>query len=183
VMATGLSARPRPGVLETRLARTVRSLAVPRAAKSRPNPVPDSRETLESGMRHFADHCAMCHANDGSGSAEMGQHLFPPPPDMRAAPTQALTDGELFYVIENGVRFTGMPAFATGDAEGEQASWELVRFIRRLPTLSADDVARMEKMNPRSPDEIRQEIEDEQFLQGGSVAPAQGSESGHKGAH
>jgi mono/diheme cytochrome c family protein len=161
----------------------VRSLAVPGEVKSRTNPVAASREVLESGMAHFADHCAMCHANDGSGSVEMGQHLFPPPPDMRAEPTQALTDGELFYIIENGVRFTGMPAFATGDAEGERASWELVRFVRSLPTLSADDVARMETMNPRPPDEIRREIEDEQFLQGGSVAPARGSEAGHKGAH
>lgn len=183
VKVTGLSARPRPGALEARVARAVRSLAVPGEVKSRTNPVAASREVLESGMAHFADHCAMCHANDGSGSVEMGQHLFPPPPDMRAEPTQALTDGELFYIIENGVRFTGMPAFATGDAEGERASWELVRFVRSLPTLSADDVARMETMNPRPPDEIRREIEDEQFLQGGSVAPARGSEAGHKGAH
>ena len=47
-----------------------------------------------------------------------------------------MTDGELFYIIENGVRFTGMPAFATGTAEGEEESWKLVHFIRRLPQLS-----------------------------------------------
>ena len=186
VKTTGLRARPAPGSLETSVARAVRSLAVPGATRGRANPVPASAATMESAMAHFADHCATCHANDGSGSAEIGQGLFPKPPDMRAQATQALTDGELFWIIENGVRFTGMPAFGTGDASGEEASWALVHFIRRLPTLSRDDVARMEKMNPRSPEEIRQEIEDEQFLQGGTVAPPapdHASHTSHGGEH
>ena len=182
VMVTGLSARPRPGAFETRVARTIRGWAVPRALRDRPNPLQGSSAALDEGLTHFADHCATCHANDGSGDTTMGQGLFPKPPDLRARPTQTLSDGELFYVIENGVRFTGMPAFATGDAAGEEASWQLVLFIRHLPRLTPAEIVRMESMNPRSPSEIRRELEDERFLQGDSVAPPHES-GGHNGAH
>ena len=93
--------------------------------------MPASPESVKKGLEHFADHCAMCHANDGSGAAEMGRGLYPRVPDMRLPATQSLTDGELFYIIENGVRLTGMPAWGTGTPEGEEATWHLVRFIRR----------------------------------------------------
>src|SRR5262245_442258 len=74
-MATGLSARPTPGGLETRMARTVRSLAIPRDVRNRRNPVAESSEVIEEAMAHFADHCATCHANDGSGRTSIGQGL------------------------------------------------------------------------------------------------------------
>jgi mono/diheme cytochrome c family protein len=121
---------------------------------------------MREGLEHFADHCAVCHANDGSGATDFGRSLFPPAPDLRADPTQGLTDGELFYIIENGIRFTGMPAFGTGAAEGEAESWKLVHFIRHLPRLTGEQRAHMETLNPRSPVEIRQEIEEERFLRG-----------------
>jgi hypothetical protein len=97
---------------------------------------------------------------------DFGRGLFPPPPDLRASPTQQLTDGELFYIIENGVRFTGMPAFGTGTAPGEEESWKLVHFIRHLPQLTEPEADQMKGLNPRSPEEIRHEIEEEKFLSG-----------------
>jgi mono/diheme cytochrome c family protein len=175
---TGLSARPHPGAVEARLARAVRALAIPGEVANRTNPVAATRDAIEAGMAHFADHCATCHANDGSGQTSIGQGLFPKPPDLRAPATQDLSDGALFYIVENGVRFTGMPGFGTGDAAGEEASWQLVRFMRTLPSLTAEDLSRMEAVNPRPPADIRREIADEQFLQGGDVAPAH---QGHAG--
>jgi mono/diheme cytochrome c family protein len=166
VMATGLTARDQPGALETRLARFVRALAIPREARRKANPVPKTADVIADGLNHFADHCASCHANDGSGKTEMGENLFPKAPDMRQPPTQQLTDGELFYIIENGVRFTGMPAWSTATPEGEQASWHLVHFIRTLPTLTKEQLEQMEALNPRPPEEIRQQIEEERFLKG-----------------
>jgi mono/diheme cytochrome c family protein len=163
----GLSARAEPGALETAIARTMRSLAVPRADRDRRSPVPATPETIEAGMAHFADHCAACHANDGSGETEIGLGLYPPPPDMRREPTQSLTDGELFYIIENGVRLTGMPAFGTGTPEGEEETWHLVHFIRELPRLSEEQIEKMKAMNPRPPAQIRQEMEEQRFLEGG----------------
>ncbi len=100
------------------MARRVRRLAVPRADARRANPVSLSPEVLSAGLAHYADHCASCHAADGSGKTELGAGLFPKAPDMREAATQRLTDGELFYVIEHGIRFTGMPAWSTGDVRG-----------------------------------------------------------------
>jgi hypothetical protein len=91
---------------------------------------------------------------------------------MRLADTQDLSDGELFYLIEHGVKITGMPAWGTGTPEGEQASWHLVHFIRHLPKLSEDELAEMEKLNPRGPAE-RQALEEERrFLSGTLDEPA-----------
>ena len=162
---TGLRAAATPAPLEAALARSVRRFAVPDADRTRPNPVPASAEAMAAGMAHFADHCASCHANDGSGDTSLGRGMFPPPPDMRQAPTQAMTDGELFFAIEQGIRFTGMPAFGSGEEHAAE-SWELVHFIRHLPRLSAAEIEKMRDLNPRSAAEIRQEIEEERFLRG-----------------
>jgi mono/diheme cytochrome c family protein len=178
VMTTGLRASAQPSPLEETMARRVRRLAVPGADARRRNPVPATDAALAEGMAHYADHCASCHAIDGSGGTDMGRGLFPKAPDMRGAATQAMTDGELFYVIEHGIRFTGMPGWSTGTAEGETSSWQLVHVIRHLPRLTDDERARMEALMPRSPEEIRQEIEEEQFLSGGDVAPSAVREGG-----
>jgi mono/diheme cytochrome c family protein len=166
VRTTGLTATGEPSRLEARAARAVRAAAIPAQARDTRNPVARSEQALADGRAHFADHCASCHANDGSGDTAMGRSLFPKSPDMRQPATQDLTDGELFWIIENGIRFTGMPGWSTGTPEGEEASWHLVHFIRHLPDLTAAEVEEMEGMNPRSPAEIRQEIEAERFLSG-----------------
>lgn len=167
----GFSARAQPTSLEVIAARAARNLALPEAARERQNPVPVSAEVLAEAGAHWADHCATCHGNDGSGQIPMGQQMYPPAPDMRKDSTQKKTDGELFYIIENGIRLSGMPAWGGSKAE-EQASWKLVHFIRHLPHLSASEIGQMEKLNPRSPDEIRQEQEEEQFLNGETPAEA-----------
>jgi mono/diheme cytochrome c family protein len=171
ILSRGIRATDQPTWLEVQMARTMRHLAVPSADRTRTNPVPASAEVVEAGMAHFADHCAVCHANDGSGDTEMGRNLYPKPPDMRTAITQSLSDGELFAIIEHGVRLTGMPAWGNGTPDGEHASWQLVRFIRQLPKLTPDDIVRMASMNPKSPDEFREEEEERRFLEGQGDAP------------
>jgi mono/diheme cytochrome c family protein len=164
--STGLDARGTPAAWEAQLARAARSFAIPDSVRARSNPLPHDEANVTAGLEHFADHCASCHANDGSGDTEMGRNLWPKAPDMRAPSTQQLTDGELFSIIEHGVRFTGMPAWSTGTAAGEGSSWQLVHFIRELPHLTPEQVARMKELNPRSPEEIRQEIAEQDFLNG-----------------
>lgn len=167
----GISARVEPGRIETVVARTMRRLAVPRADRNRQNPVSVTPEIIAAGMAHYADHCASCHANDGSGKTEIGLGLYPKPADMRLPDTQSLTDGELFYIIENGVRLTGMPAWGTGTPESAEQTWHLVHFIRELPRLAPEQIEQMEALNPRPPAEIREEIEEQRFLEGGDVVP------------
>ena len=163
--AGGFSARSDPTFAEIFATRMARNLAMPSNAREQTNPVQSTPEVLDEAMAHWADHCAMCHGNDGAGQVPMGKQMYPHAPDMRKQETQKLTDGEMFYIIENGIRLTGMPAWG-GTKAGEQASWKLVRFIRHLPDLSADDIARMEKLNPKSPAEMEQQKEEEQFLNG-----------------
>ena len=172
VKTTGLSARATPGPIETAVARRLQAWAVPGEYRELSNPVLRNEESIRSGMAHFADHCATCHGNDGSGDVPIGIGMFPPAPDMRAQATQERSDGELFYIIEHGVRFTGMPAWSTGTIEGEEGSWHLVNFIRHLPHLTGDEIVEMAGMNPKPPAEIRQEIEAERFLRGEDIAPA-----------
>jgi mono/diheme cytochrome c family protein len=171
LVSQGVSARPTPSAIETTVARRLRATAIPRVARSLQNPVPASPAALNAGLEHFADHCATCHANNGSGDTEMGRGLYPKAPDMRLPATQSLTDGELFYIIENGVRLTGMPGWGTGTPDGELESWQLVHFIRRLPRLSEDEIDRMNELNPKSPAEFRDEEEARKFLAGEPQAP------------
>ncbi len=183
IASRGLSTRVPPSALEASIAMTMRKLATPSAARDAANPVEPAPEVLEEAIAHFADHCATCHANNGSGDTEMGRSFYPPAPDMRAARTQSLSDGELFSIIEQGIRLTGMPAWGDGTPEGERGSWGLVHFIRRLPSLTADEVAAMESMNPKSPQAFREEEDARRFLAGvdapGAPTP-QPSHAGHR---
>src|SRR5215472_9098282 len=137
--ADGFSARAKPSALEQYLAETARSAAMPVGAREKSNPIPNSREVIAEARAHWADHCAICHSNDGSGETAMGQQMYPPAPDMLKEHTQRLTDGELFYIIENGIRLSGMPAWGSVTEEHAQDSWKLVHFIRHLPALSLEE--------------------------------------------
>jgi len=165
VLHDGLSSRAKPTALESMLARNARRLAIPAGARKLQNPAAETPENLRDARLHFADHCAVCHANDGSGDTAIGRGLYPKPPDLRREETQKLADGELFWIIENGVRFTGMPAF--GGAQGsEQDSWKLVRFIRHLPQLTEEERMEMERYNLKGPEDLEEEQEENDFLRG-----------------
>jgi mono/diheme cytochrome c family protein len=164
--ANGFSAQAQPSILERWAARQARAIAAPAGARDTTNPIVDSPEVLAEARAHWADHCAACHSNNGSGDTELGKHMYPPAPDMRQADTQNLTDGELFYIIQNGIRLTGMPSWGSGTSHDEQDSWKLVRFIRHLPNLTADEAREMEALNPKSPEELKEEQEERDFLNG-----------------
>ena len=175
----GFTTRNAPGVLESTLAGSMRDFAIPSRYKSMKSPVTATPDVQREGMEHWADHCATCHANDGSGNTMFGNTMYPRPPDMRRKDTQEMSDGELYYTIQNGIRLSGMPAFgAPGDNDLD--SWKLVAFIRHLPSLSQTELSEMEGMNPKSPDEIQEEQEEENFLQRGQ-APPQTPHAHHRG--
>jgi mono/diheme cytochrome c family protein len=174
---SGISARAEPPALERRVARALRSAAIPRAARRATNPIPPGPRVLEAGLAHFADHCAICHGNDGSGRTPLGRSLYPRAPDMRSPATQQLSDGELFYIIENGVRFAGMPAW--GGPNSAEGSWHLVHLIRHLPSLTDEEKARMETLNPKSPDEWRALEDEDAFLRGEQPEPRGAGHAAH----
>jgi mono/diheme cytochrome c family protein len=165
--AHGFSAREQPSSFERWLARLARGAALPSDAKARQNPVPLTPQVLQDARAHWADHCAVCHSNDGSGDALMGRNMYPPAPDMRQAETQQMTDGELFFIIQNGVRLTGMPAWGgAGSAHDDEDSWKLVHFIRHLPQLTFEEKQGMKQLNPKGPEDRKEEEEEEKFLKG-----------------
>lgn len=178
ILHNGLSARATPTAMEAMIARNVRHLAIPANARNEHNPIAASDETLKGARAHFADHCASCHANDGSGDTMYGKGLYPKPPNLRLEDTQKLSDGELFWIIENGVRFTGMPAFG-GSAHSQEDSWKLVLFIRYLPQLTMEDRVEMERENPKGPHEHEEDQEEQDFLRGEPVQQKAAPEHHH----
>lgn len=163
----GFSAHDQPSALESFAARTARSLAVPATYKSLKNPYPTTGEGIREGLEHFADHCAVCHANNGSGESEFGRNMYPKPPDMRQAVTQEKTDGEIYYTIEHGIRLSGMPAFGEKGRTDDASTWKLVLFIRHLPKLTPEEIESMQRLNPKSPGDQAEEEAEKRFLHGG----------------
>jgi mono/diheme cytochrome c family protein len=158
----GVSAAATPTKLEAVLARNARRLATPANASAMVNPMPPSEQNLRDARLHFADHCAVCHGNNGSGETMLGRGMYPKPPDLRLPETQNLSDGELYWIIEHGVRFTGMPSFSShGDMHD---SWTLVLFIRHLPQLTTPERTEMDHYNPKGPDERDEERQENDFL-------------------
>ena len=137
------SAREKPTAVEAMLARHARRIATPAGAKELRNPLPPTPLAMAEARDHFADHCAVCHANDGSGKMPINEGLYPPAPDLRQTGTQSLSDGELFYIIKNGIRFTGMPGWGGEDEE----NWKLVLFLRHLPRLTPKELELMKEIN------------------------------------
>lgn len=139
----GLSAREKPFAVEIWLARHARDLATPSAVKALQNPIQATPMILAGARDHFADHCATCHGNRGDGKTMLGDGMFPPPPDLRDVGTQSLTDGEIFNIIKNGIRFTGMPGFGGSDED----NWTLTLFVRHVPKLSEKEAEFMQEIN------------------------------------
>ncbi len=171
VVKRGLSSREQPTLTEEIIARAVRHLATPVSMRQARNPVPLTSDVLAEARAHWADHCATCHGNDGRGQTDIGRNLYPKAPDMRSERTQDLTDGELFSIIKNGVRLTGMPAWGDPAGHDDTDNWKLVHFIRHLPKITPQELEEMKSMNPVSPMEIKEKKEEEQFLEGGQAPP------------
>lgn len=172
IIRRGFSAHDEPSAIEVLTARTARRLAVPASYDRLKNPLPPTAENLREGLEHFADHCAACHANDGSGDTTFGKGMYPKPPDMRQVTTQGKSDGEIYYTIEHGIRLSGMPAFGEKGRTDDEATWRLVQFIRHLTKLTPEELRQMERLNPKSMAELEEELETERFLRGEDSPPS-----------
>ncbi len=144
IRGQGFSAREQPSSMERVMARNARKIATPPDAKTLKNPrQQQTADMIAEADEHFVEHCGICHGIDGRGDTTIGRNLYPKVPDMSAADTQQLSDGELYYIIYNGIRLTGMPAW--GSEDKPEAIWDLVGMIRRLPKLSPEELQRLQK--------------------------------------
>lgn len=162
----GFSTHEEPSRMEAMVARSLRHWATPADLRNERNPLPLTPEVLGQARAHWADHCASCHGNDGLGKTALGEGMYPRAPDMTLQATQSLSDGELFSIIENGIRLTGMPGWGNGTAESAYGSWGLVHLVRHLPELTPEEIAEMEALNPKTPEEWEQIQAEEAFLSG-----------------
>jgi mono/diheme cytochrome c family protein len=121
-------------VLETARTRSIKAHA---ASIQAPSGLDDPAQIL-TGIEHFAAHCALCHGAPGVPKGDIGQGLYPPPPDLAKA-TQPYNPAELFWIV-NGVKMTGMPAWAD---HSDEELWAVVAFIKKLPGISEQDYARL----------------------------------------
>jgi mono/diheme cytochrome c family protein len=124
----GLSARKKPNNFEYAIANFAMGLSIPAEAKKLKNPLTADTQVLMEARKHYKEHCAVCHAEDGAGKTTLAAGLSPEVPDLHADHIQKLTDGEMFYIIKNGVRFTGMPGWDLKDNH----NWSLVLLIRQF---------------------------------------------------
>jgi predicted CXXCH cytochrome family protein len=140
----GFSARDEPSLPERFIARLVRNLFIPRREANQTNPRPTGGAIMQEARDTFLARCALCHGFDGKGQTAVGRNLYPKPPDLTGARTQSLSDGQLHYIIRNGVRLTGMPAWGNPHDQEDDESWKLVLFIRSLRRLTAPEIAQQQ---------------------------------------
>src|SRR5246127_2862604 len=137
----GFRASSPPSAFEVAASASLRDFAIPRAEKRKINPVAGDSLALEQGRNDFLARCASCHGVDGRGATPIGANQYPRVPDLRSDQTQSLTDGDIHYIIENGVQLTGMPAM---HSEPSSESWKLVSHIRSLRTATPQEAATLE---------------------------------------
>src|SRR3954468_16100654 len=132
IKTRGFRASSTPGAFETSAARLVRDFAIPRAAKGQKNPFAGDEQAVGQGRDEFLSRCATCHGIDGRGATPIGSSLYPRVPDLRGPGTQALSDGDIHYLIANGIQLTGMPAMPALNGQEEHVTWALVAYVRSL---------------------------------------------------
>lgn len=135
------SAEDPPSKMERRLAEFALNKSVARRAPNRKNPLPATPETLRGGLAHFRENCVICHGAPGVDPGEIGQGLNPGAPDLTLPRVQARTDGQLYWLVDEGIRMTGMPAF--GPTHGENELWQVVAFLRHLPEITEEEKAQL----------------------------------------
>jgi mono/diheme cytochrome c family protein len=130
VLLLGACKASGPGNLESQIAIEAKKMTI--GYKDVKNPTPESPESVKTGAQHFQHHCQICHGLDGHKTGvPFADKMSPPVVDLGEKDVQQYTDGQLKWIIENGIRFTGMPGWK-GILE-EEEMWYIVRYMRNLP--------------------------------------------------
>lgn len=131
-----VAATATPDVID-RLAPRVLEKAVERGARDVANPIARDPGAVARGLLHYRENCLPCHGAPGIDPAEFQEGMNPTPPGIDAAVLQQSSDAELFWVVKNGIRMTGMPAFGVNHSEEEIR--DIVAFVRHAPKLTEEE--------------------------------------------
>ena len=129
----GCKAGKQPSQAETSLANAAKDVIIPLEAGKMKNPLPETDEVVSQGQEVFLGSCAQCHGADARGDTNVGRNMNPPAMDLSSPHVQHWSDAELFWIIQNGVRLTGMPSWKSSISDND--TWKLARFIHNLPRL------------------------------------------------
>ena len=128
-----LSALPEPGRTETYLATKAKHFLIRRASRAGVQPPPANLQaSIAEGDKRFGTECGACHGLSGRKPTDAGRWMYPRAADLASVEVQRYSDRELFWIIKNGIRLSGMPAF--GKVEPDEHIWNLVHFLRTLPS-------------------------------------------------
>ncbi len=136
----------KPGEVESAFVKSVKK-TITIGGKDLKNPVAFSDEAVKTGGGHFQHHCQICHGLDGHATGvPFAAQMDPPVPDLSDPDVQGYTDGQIKWIMENGIAPSGMPSFK-GILDDDEM-WDIVHYIRHLPpkgSLGAPDVYNEEK--------------------------------------
>jgi len=130
------SAAAEPGPAEEWLADRVIGGWITRNASTEKNPVAESAQNLKAGQADYKEHCAGCHGLDGGGRNRLGADFYPSIPKL-TEDAQQMTDGEIYFIIAKGIRYSAMPAFEVHHKPDE--IWRMVLWVRHLGHLSPEE--------------------------------------------
>jgi mono/diheme cytochrome c family protein len=131
VLSADISALPQPGNLETRVAAAFRNWYISRGAgRLSIQPPKYDASAVSAGEGLFGMACASCHGKDGRHPTNMGKSMYPRVPDLGSPEVQKLSNGEVFWVVKNGIRLSGMPGF--GNILSNDAIWQVTYYVRTL---------------------------------------------------
>ena len=125
-----LSALDEPGPAETYLATRAKRFLVARDSRDVPLEPPATPESVAAGEKLYGVECGMCHGLNGRTPTDNGRWMYPRAADLTSAETQQYSNRELFWIVRNGIRLSGMPAF--GRVESDEHIWQLVHYVRSL---------------------------------------------------
>jgi mono/diheme cytochrome c family protein len=123
-----------------RLLESVREASIARHSTDQPPVSLDDAATVQAGARAFSQRgCVYCHGGPGADWAKFSEGLNPGPPDLKDVAND-LSAQEIFWVVRNGIKMTGMPSFAASDPPvPDQEIWTIAAFVKKLPNVSEDD--------------------------------------------
>jgi len=102
----------------------------PASAKKLKNPLTAGEETINAGKQLFNNHCAICHGEDGKSKTDVAASMKKKPTDLTAKEMRGITDGEIYWVLTNGVAKNGMPGFKTKANDKER--WQMTVYVKHL---------------------------------------------------
>ena len=120
-----------PGQVETFLATVAKQFLIRRSSREGiPSPPSNLQESIAEGDKLYATDCSMCHGSDGHTPSDFGRWMYPRASDLTSPLVQRYSNRELFWIVKNGIRLSGMPAF--GRVESDEHIWNLVNYLRTM---------------------------------------------------